>query len=169
MFSFTELGYESENDRKQRGTIELQGDYFAPKKSLWFVAAKLAALVLVVGFVYALVVRHVDFPIAKLTAIYFGILFIYCGLAYFIRPRANDSNLGMLGGMVDDPTQYSDDINRNLLNLEMFLQPGQVATETVLDFLNLLGIHEAIPEPAETTDEEPAPSARRPLSPSRFE
>lgn len=190
MPSLIEFNGESNYDRRFRGNVEFQGEYVARRKPRWLVAGKLAVVLFVIGFAYILALRHIDFPPLQLTAIYFGAVLLYCGIAYVVRPNPNDMNMGWGGGLMNDPIQYSDNINRGLRNLECLLQPGQLATEAVLDLLNLCGWHEALhledsesqesappehryPEPR---DEQPyelppaaSPTTGRVLPPDRFD
>jgi len=183
MFSFTEFHGESEYDRRQRGTLEFQGEYVARRKPAWLVLGKLAVILFVIGFVYVLALRHIDYPALQLTAVYFGIVLLYCGLAYVVRPNPNHMNVGWFGGLMNDPTQYSDNINRGLRDLECLLQPGQIATEAVFDLLILFGAHQAHEPPQEadnhagysvplqTLELPPAasPTTGRVLAPDRFD
>lgn len=181
MPNFYEFSGESDYDRRQRGTIEIQGDYVARRKPAWLVVGKLAMVLFVVGFAYALALMHIDYPAWKITVVYFGAVLAYCGSAYLVRPNANYMNMGWGGGLINDPTQYSDNINRGLRDLECVLQPGQLAVESVLDLLILCGIHRAY-EPPEEDDYEPmhgvagaplpppvSPTTGRTLSPDRFD
>jgi hypothetical protein len=69
-----------------------------------------------------------------------GVSLGYFLLAYFIRPAPDMENIGWLGGMIDHPWRYSDDINRTLLMFLIVLYPGRFVGESVLDMgLLLLG------------------------------
>jgi hypothetical protein len=46
---------------------------------------------------------------------------------------------GSLIGMSDDPFKYSDNLNRGLWDLHIWLGPGRYASETLLDVCVLLG------------------------------
>jgi hypothetical protein len=48
--------------------------------------------------------------------------------------------MGWFGGLSNDPTQYSDNINRFLWNLHCLLGPGRFAAETLLDTCVLAGL-----------------------------
>jgi hypothetical protein len=181
MPSFCEFSGESDYDRRQRGTIENQGDYVARRKPAWLVLGKLAMVLFVVGFAYALALRHIDWPAWKISAVYFGVLLAYCGIAYLVRPNPNDMNMGWGGGLINDPTQYSDNINRGLRDLECVLQPGQLAVESFFDLLILCGMHRAYEPPEEQELEQTyglsgtpiappvSPTTGRTLSPDRFD
>lgn len=63
---------------------------------------------------------------------------VYLVLGYFVHPRADLSNVGWLGGVIDHPFRYSDDINRFLLFLGIILWPGRFVTEALVDAVRLL-------------------------------
>lgn len=181
MPSFLEFSGESEYDRRHRGSIEFQGEYVAQRKPAWLVVGKIAMVLLVVGFAYVLALMHIDFPAWKITVVYFGVVLAYCGIAYLVRPNPNGMNMGWGGGLMNDSTQYSDNINRGLRDLECLLQPGQLAVESVFDLHILCGLHRAY-EPPEEPDYEQitgvsgiplpppvSPTTGRTLSPDRFD
>ena len=60
-------------------------------------------------------------------------LVVYLGLAYYLRPTPDYSNMGWLGGVIDDPFRYSDDVNRFLWFLKLVLWPGRFATTSIVD------------------------------------
>lgn len=64
--------------------------------------------------------------------------FVYLLLGYFLHPKPDTSNLGWLGGMMDHPFRYSDDINRFLLTLMILLLPGRFVSEAVVDMVGLV-------------------------------
>jgi len=48
------------------------------------------------------------------------------------------AGVGWLGGLVDHPFRYSDDVNRILLFLLVILLPGRFLSETFVDLLRLI-------------------------------
>ena len=48
--------------------------------------------------------------------------------------------MGFLGGMMNDPMHYSDNVNRALWNAQCMLGPGRFVAETILDCSTLLGL-----------------------------
>jgi hypothetical protein len=165
MPSFYEFSGESDYDRRQRGTIEIHADYIARRKPAWLVVGKLATVLLVVGFAYFLAITKIDYPAWKTSVVYFGVVLLYCGIAYLVRPNPNYMNMGWGGGLMNDPTQYSDNINRGLRDLECLLQPGQLATESVLDMFILLGLHRAYEPPEEQNAEQARGVSGTPIAP----
>jgi hypothetical protein len=47
--------------------------------------------------------------------------------------------MGFLGGMFNDPTHYSDNVNRALWRAHCMLGPGRFIAETILDITTRLG------------------------------
>jgi hypothetical protein len=47
-------------------------------------------------------------------------------------------NLGWLGGLMDDPLHYSDDISRFLLFLLIVLWPGRFLASALVDLVRLI-------------------------------
>ena len=65
------------------------------------------------------------------------VLAAYCGAAYWLTPRPALDNVGLGGGMVDHPFRWSDDVNRRLVGLQLFLWPGRFLTVSVRDLVAL--------------------------------
>jgi hypothetical protein len=63
---------------------------------------------------------------------------VYLIIAFFIAPRPNFRNLGWLGGWVDNPFQYSDNLNRGLLWLKLVLLPGRLIAGAFVDMAILV-------------------------------
>ena len=66
-----------------------------------------------------------------------GATLIYLAFAYSVHPQPDMKNVGWLGGLVDHPFRYSDDINRFLIFLVVILWPGRFLTESLVDSLRL--------------------------------
>jgi membrane protease YdiL (CAAX protease family) len=66
------------------------------------------------------------------------ILVIYCVISFYIIPRPDTSNLGLLGGIFDHPFRYTDDLNRILIVLYIILIPGRFIATTILQTIALL-------------------------------
>jgi hypothetical protein len=140
MFSFTEFQFQSSLDK--HGSIETNTEYVTRKKPVWWVLLKLAgvAAMVAVGYGLALPTLGQVLPLWQGAVVIAGIMLIYIGLAFFIQPEPNTDNMGWFGGMANDPTQYSDDINRSLWNLHCLLGPGRFIAESLLDTCVLVGL-----------------------------
>lgn len=65
-------------------------------------------------------------------------MLVYSLIAYFVHPEPDTSNVGWLGGLVDHPFRYSDDVNRILVFLLLFLLPGRFVSEALVDLIRLI-------------------------------
>ncbi len=63
---------------------------------------------------------------------------LYLVLGYTIHPQPDMSNIGWMGGLMDHPFRYSDDVNRFLIFLVIFLWPGRFMAESIVDTGSLL-------------------------------
>jgi hypothetical protein len=59
---------------------------------------------------------------------------VYLLAGWTFRPIPDTGNMGWLGGLVDNPFRFSDDINRFLIFLKIFMFPGAFAADTFFDF-----------------------------------
>ena len=69
---------------------------------------------------------------------YIGVVFIYCVISYLIIPKPDYSNIGWLGGLMDHPFRFSDDLNRMLIFLSAILYPGRFIATTAMSWVLLL-------------------------------
>lgn len=175
MFSFTELrGQSSVLDK--HGAIEINTEYYTRRKPAWLVLVKLlgVAAMVAVGFAIALPTAQQYLALWQAVAAIAGAMLVYTGIAFFFRPEANTDNMGWFGGMSNDPTQYSDNINRLLWKLHMTLGPGRFTATALLDFCVLLGMassEEVIDDQAEAAagNDQPTVATKPALVPNRFE
>jgi hypothetical protein len=195
MFSFTEIRGQSSTLDKS-GTIEINTEYCTTKKPLWLLTIKLLCTAAMIAVGYGILLPsffQLGHPPLQAIVMATAVMIVYVGIAFYIRPEANTDNMGWGGGFANDPTQYSDNINRFLWNLHCFLAPGRYTASTALDwcvFLGVLRSDEAIPQEAEespglgmtsafaakpierpraeTPQDAPLPPAPA-MSPSRFE
>lgn len=142
-----------QTDPKSVGTVELNTEYDAPRRPLWLVMLKLFGLLAMLPVGYMLVIPLLPLPAWQSIVVASGVLLIYIGLAFFIRPEPDTDNLGWAGGLINDPFHYSDNINRWLLLLHCVLGPGRFAAETILDACALLGVTRSAAQPSQ--DEQP--------------
>src|SRR5205085_9358579 len=94
-------------------------EYVTRKKPAWLVLLKLlgVAAMVAVGYGIALPTVAESLPLWQAIAAIAGVMLIYVGLAFFFRPEPNTDNMGWCAGGMNDPTQYSDNINRLLWKL----------------------------------------------------
>jgi hypothetical protein len=65
-------------------------------------------------------------------------LVFYLLLSYLLTPRPESSNLGWLGGLINNPFRISDNINRFLVFFYLFLLPGKLMVFAIQPFYRLL-------------------------------
>ena len=123
------------------GTVRLNTFYETRKKPLWLVALKVLGMCAMFAVGYALLLLPViPLPLWKSVVLISGVMLIYVGVAFFVRPEPNGENMGFVGGLFNDPTQYSDNVNRALWNAHCLLGPGRFISETILDCCTLVGL-----------------------------
>lgn len=135
-------------DPRGVGKIEINTEYAARRKPLWLVALKLVGLAAILPVGFALVVPLIPLPMWQALVVSAGVLLIYVGVAFFVRPEPDTDNMGWCGGLINDPFHYSDNLNRSLFTLHCVLGPGRFAAETVLDACALLGVTQLAEETA---------------------
>jgi hypothetical protein len=62
----------------------------------------------------------------------------YVAAGTVLRPNPEFSNIGWLGGLIDHPFRWSDDVNRFLILLLMILWPGRFIGTGILDLMRSL-------------------------------
>lgn len=139
MFSWYEIAGERA-DPKETGQVRLNTFYETRKKPLWLVVLKLLGLAAMVSVGFFLVLPYIPLPPWQSVAVTSGAMLVYVGIAFFIRPEPNGNNMGFLGGLLNDPMHYSDDINRALWSAHCVLGPGRFVAETLLDLSTHLGL-----------------------------
>jgi len=139
-------------DPKPMGSIEVNTEHEF-QKSPFLVMLKFFGLLALAAVGYPLLLPMIPLPLWKSVVLVSGIILVYVGLAFFIRPEPHKDNMGWLGGFVDDPFHYSDNVNRFLFTSHMLLGPGRFVAGTILDMAALCGLaHD--PQAAESTEEE---------------
>jgi hypothetical protein len=63
----------------------------------------------------------------------FACTIMYLVVAFVFLPKADTSNLGWLGGAMDHPFRYSDDMNRGLLFFRLVLLPGRLLANGLIN------------------------------------
>lgn len=145
MVSWYELVGERAQPQKT-GQLRWNTFYETRKKPVWLVLLKLCALVAMFAVGYLLLLPLVPLPMWKSLVVVSGILLVYTGAAFFVRPEPNGDNMGFVGGLFNDPTQYSDNVNRALWKAHCLLGPGRFFAETLLDCCTLCGLTAEVSE-----------------------
>ena len=142
MLGFSEL-QRGTGPFEQRGTVAINTEYHASKRPLWLIALKLlgvAAMVAVGAAIAVPTLLELQLPLWQAIAYTAGGMLIYTGIAFFFRPEPNTDNLGIGGGLANDPFQSSDNVNRFLWRLHCLLGPGRFTAETFLDTCLFVGL-----------------------------
>jgi len=143
MFSFTEVRGQSSLDK--HGSVQMHTEFFRRRRPAWLVLLKILGVIAMVAVGFAIFLPTLkeqapQFAQWKAILAISAAMIFYTAVAYFVRPEANGDNLGWFGGSMNDPTQYSDNINRWLWKLHMLLGPGRFTAETLLDTCVLIGL-----------------------------
>ena len=62
----------------------------------------------------------------------------YVIVAHVVRIHPDTSDLGLFGGLIDNPFSISDDINRLMLFFQILLLPGRLIAESLLGIGRLI-------------------------------
>jgi hypothetical protein len=104
-----------------------------PSWTVMIVRFVIAAALL--GVAYYLVFEYLAVPTTNSITWAIGITAAYLLLGYYVHPRPDTSNMGWLGGLMDNPFRWSDDVNRCLLFLTLLLWPGRFVAESLHDLV----------------------------------
>jgi hypothetical protein len=140
MFSYTEI--RGQASYHKAGEVRVNHHYYTTRKPGLIVLLRLLGLAAMVAVGYGIAVPTLKefLPLWQVMVLVAGAMLIYTGIAFFVRPEANGDNMGIVGGLGDDPFQYADDVNRLLFKWHCLLGPGRFAAETLLDVCVLAGI-----------------------------
>ncbi|MBH1939663.1 hypothetical protein I5677_01995 [Mobilitalea sibirica] len=99
------------------------------------VLIKLIASILFIYFLFNMFVRS-NLNLQNVI-VFVLILFIYCLISYKVIPRPDPSNVGLIGGLIDHPFRYTDDVNRLLILFLFLLYPGRFVSTTIFQTILL--------------------------------
>lgn len=108
----------------QYGQPEPDEDEEPPKRG-WVWAMTIAGLVLLGVCLYG--VLHDWTNLSSFQLVWRLILLtLYVFVGFYVTIRPDYSNMGWLGGAIDNPFRFSDDANRTLAVLQVLLLPGKL-------------------------------------------
>ena len=122
-------------ERKKSGNV---GSFEKSKLSIKHVSIPILLLKLFISIfmVYALFYITVSQSLNFINMmIFLLILFGYCLLSYKFIPRPDKSNMGLLGGIIDHPFRYTDDLKRVLILFLVLMYIGRFITLTALQIM----------------------------------
>ena len=103
---------------------------FQRKPKLFIIIKFIVAVALITGaYVYVLPALSSFFETRhyKIGYLAFTIgLVIYSVISFIVTPKPDYDDIGIAGGLIDNPFSYSDDINRFLIFLKILLLPGRI-------------------------------------------
>lgn len=109
-----------------------------PRK--WLIWFAVVIGLLLVGVALYWVFQDLFYEEAKSITLKLVNLALYILVGHFVTAKPNYTNVGWLGGVVDNPFRISDDYNRWLVFIEVILLPGKLmAYSLVMSWL--LGLH----------------------------
>jgi len=131
--SFYEYWAESSSGRTGPiGTINV-GQQHEACRCKPLVVARFVFVLIGLPAIWFFAIPMVPLPLWQAAAAVIGGTLIYVAVAYLVDPQPDMDNMGIAGGLIDNPFRYSDDINRNLVGLAMLLGPGRFVAESVMD------------------------------------
>lgn len=107
-------------------------------KPRYIVLIKLIISLFIIGLLYYIIFENVpSIEITEVIKITVGLI-IYLLLGFFITPKPDYDNVGLMGGLIDHPFRISDDYNRALVFFKAFLWPGKFISVSIRDFIILI-------------------------------
>lgn len=125
-------------DPQSWGSVYFGGEPDDQELSVPSVVARCVIAVALMALCYFLLFRYGVALTMKAVAWTVGLTVGYLVVAYFVRPEPETDNLGWLGGLMDDPFHYSDDISRFLLFLLIILWPGRFVAVSLVQLGRVL-------------------------------
>lgn len=125
-------------ERKNPGSVgEIQKNRPPSERGdvIWVVLKLMISIAITCGLFYITVLQ--DFSLGK-ALIFILIYTVYNIISYRYVPRPDTSNMGLLGGLIDHPFRYTDDLNRSLLFLSILLYPGRFISTTLVQTYRLI-------------------------------
>ena len=103
---------------------EPEQDDEPPKK--WLIWLRTISGLALFGIGLYWVFYNIAYTNIGLILIKLGSLFLYILLSHLINAQPDYSNVGWLGGLIDNPFRISDDYNRWVVYLQALLLPGKL-------------------------------------------
>jgi hypothetical protein len=107
------------------GKVEFGLERGRPGSAVWVHLRLLLTLVAMVAASIALPLQ-LELPGFEPVLATLGGLVAYSFVGVMVRPQADLTNMGWMGGLVDNPFRYRDDLNRTLQFFDFVLWPGRV-------------------------------------------
>lgn len=69
-------------------------------------------------------------------------LIVYVIISYVVHPQVDYQNMGIFGGLFDDPTQDEDDFNRFMDFFKKLLYPGKIIAWSLVGVVKLFQVED---------------------------
>ncbi|MGL4736263.1 MAG: hypothetical protein ACRCW2_02300 [Cellulosilyticaceae bacterium] len=106
-----------------------------PRPSGWQLVIRLIICIIGLGWVF---IQTSSAESIEHIVIFSIFVLIYVLLGYHCMPEPDYSNMGWMGGLMDNPLRISDDFNRLFLALKVLLYPGKFIGMTVVACINYI-------------------------------
>ncbi|MEP6619088.1 MAG: hypothetical protein ABJE47_07235 [bacterium] len=67
-----------------------------------------------------------------------GVLCLYLLASYWLHVEPDYDNVGLLGGLINDPFRTSDNVNRTLAGIKALLMPGRFVSRSLVGMVVLM-------------------------------
>jgi hypothetical protein len=145
------------------GLIQVNTTYMTERKPAGVVLLRIAGLCVMLAAATVLITAPLSLvmPAWKASVVMIGLVLIYLGISFFVRPQTDDERRGW---QASASVRYAG-IHRLLVALHWTLAPGRFAAETMLDACALMGLAQG----AEIRDCEQAAAPQVvPIQPSAY-
>lgn len=125
-------------ERKNPGSVgEIQKNQppLEPRSVIGVVLKLIITIFIIYGLCYITILQNFSFGNAL---VFFLILIVYCIISYRYVIRPDTSNMGLFGGLIDNPFRYTDDLNRKLMILSVLMYPGRFISTTLVQTFRLI-------------------------------
>ena len=138
------MSYLNYGNSAEVGGFELASEV-NERKSASIVFVKVASSVGIVGLLSWVFFTQFEVPVTLVSATSFaGLMLVYLGIAWLVRPQPNYNNMGWAGGLINTPFKLSDDLNRMLMQLKIVFWPGRWVTQSLIELATLCNLIEEV-------------------------
>lgn len=94
----------------------------------------------IVSIIIITIIYYLNFNVSfhiKDILLFIAAMVVYSSIGYFILPKPDYTNVGWLGGILNNPFRISDNVNRLLVFVMVLLIPGRLISTTILSWVDL--------------------------------
>jgi hypothetical protein len=150
--------------RKTEDWIQFDSTYASEQKPVGTVLLRTAGLMALLALATAVITPPLLFwlPAWKAVLVMLGVVLIYLGLSFIIRPQVDRDTLDWRPGSI--ASEPAANVNRLLAIAHLLLAPGRFAAETLLDICIVAGLAQG----AQTSGDAAATAIGTPNEPSTY-